>query len=685
MKKHRRRSMGRVLTAILMLAAMLVPSGVVNTYAAETDADTGITVDKTADGLDDNLETNVSLSFPGKEDELGSDIVFVLDKSAYSAQAEIMQQAKEFLSNVKQQADEKGISVKVGVVIFNRIGNVQLELSDISTSYDQILDALDTRLSSGTNMHAGLLAGEKMLDDDTAVPDSRKHLVLITDGATYLYCKDGNYTTAYTRSFGDPKQQDTSYGGADRQGGIWEYQSRDYNVSYDGTGNVPLYTAMQSPEALGDYLDIRRQHEAEYTQYDYVFETDSSGSINLANRTSCEPISADAVCNIDEAYIKCDDTFQEIASKYHTYVYFKNTGDFDGSVFLEYITRNTGGISPDFAELEKQVVNLIDKGSCVDDVIGSDFDFVDDASRISLQVGDTVLPAVSAGNGSYTFGDQMEDGNYPYVLTYTKAEDGTETLHLAVNTAVSASAPLKLTYAEKLVNVPDQPGDYTFNTNNNAVLHCVDSNGNAVADITFPVPAVTYTVAESTVQPVTIDPPAVQKVLTGDTPAETAVFTFDLTAKPEKSTLPDGMTALPMPESAGGGDTARAMVNGAGETEFGTITFQQPGTYVYEVTEENAGLNGYTYDGTVYTLTFNVTQDDDGNLSAICTSAKDGTAWADEKLVFTNQYEGQDETSGTVSSAKTGDTGMPALWTILMIGGGAVLLAAVFGRMRRRN
>ena len=41
--------------------------------------------------------------------------------------------------------------------------------------------------TGGSNMSAGLLAGEKMLDTDTDVDNSRKYLILVSDGLTYIW------------------------------------------------------------------------------------------------------------------------------------------------------------------------------------------------------------------------------------------------------------------------------------------------------------------------------------------------------------------------------------------------------------------------------------------------------------------------------------------------------------------
>ena len=196
--------------------------------AVETDQSAALEQNqKTATELDENLETKVTLSFPGKREAEPADVVFVLDKSGASAQMDIYHQAKEFLEQISQKAQADGLNIKVGVVLFNKMGNIQQPLTDVVTGYDSILAAMNSSVRSGTNMDAGLLAAKSILDADTAVKAENKHVILISDGATYLYCKNGDYTTPYTRSFGDPTKQTNpetgaAYKGTNGVGGIWE-------------------------------------------------------------------------------------------------------------------------------------------------------------------------------------------------------------------------------------------------------------------------------------------------------------------------------------------------------------------------------------------------------------------------------------------------------------------------------
>lgn len=469
-------------------------------------ATSGEKSNKTATPLDDQNETEITLTFPGKQDILGSDIVFVLDKSGASAEKDIFKQAKGFLEEIKKNAEEKEIPVNVGVVLFNYVGNIKQGLTDLATGYDDILKAMNSSVSMGTNMHAGLLAAQKMLQDDQTVLDKNKHVILISDGATYLYCNNGDYRKAYTRSFGNPKKQTNPKTGqpylygADRKGGIWEYQSREYNLrndwkkfDYDGT-NFVFSQAMTNPDKLGEYLKYYSQQDQNWAQYEYEY-TPSSAYFGMGRKTT--PIDINAPANIDIAFMKTDDTFQEMVNaKYDMKVYFKNAADFDGTNFLKYLARNSNGgkLDEDFTKLQKEIIDRIAKGSRVEDVVGKDFDFVDDPAKISLSVGGDMLQIEEIAKGKYGFG--KSDEGYRFVLTYK--DESEETLTLEINETIFPNKPVELKYHEKLVNVPTDPGEHIFETNERATLYPKDGNGKDGDRIDFPVPEVTKSIAGST-------------------------------------------------------------------------------------------------------------------------------------------------------------------------------------------
>ena len=462
---------------------------------------------KMATELDENLETKVTLSFPGKREAEPSDVVFVLDKSGASAQKDIYNQAKTFLEEINQKAQADGLNIKVGVVLFNKMGNVQLPLTDVATGYDDILNAMNSSLHSGTNMHAGLLAAKSILDADSAVKAENKHVILISDGATYLYCKDGDYTTPYTRSFGNPKEQTNPETGVaypngdNKMGGIWESHSREYNFKNDwkkfsdGSTNFIFSEAMKDPKKLGEYLayykDQYQNSEKNWAQYDYEY-TVLASAVGTSNPI---PLDVNAPCNIDVAFWSADDTFQAMVNAgYDMNVYFKNDADFDGQVFLQYLTRNSnnGQLDTDFADIKAKLVDKIAAGSTVEDFIGNNFDFVNDASKISLNVAGEDLAPEKIDETTYGFGKRA-DGTYRFTLKYAAGEN--EKLVFTLNEAAVPAKPVVLTYSEVLVNKPTEAGTHTLKVNESATLHPVDGNGMPGKACEFPVPEVTYTVA----------------------------------------------------------------------------------------------------------------------------------------------------------------------------------------------
>ena len=469
--------------------------------AGEVDPSTALEQNqKMATELDKNLETKVTLSFPGKREAEPSDVVFVLDKSGASAQMDIYKQAKEFLGQISQKAKDDGLDIKVGVVLFNKKGNIQQQLTDVVTGYDDILAAMNSSVRSGTNMDAGLLAAKSILDADTAVKAENKHVILISDGATYLYCKNGDYATPYTRSFGKVE------GGKNFMGGIWEWQSREYHTNnawkkFSDGSNFIFSQAMKSPEKLGEYLayyrDQYQNSDKNWVQYDYEYTAEAAD----AGTTNPIPIDVTAPCNIDVAFWSTDDTFQSmVKAGYDMNVYYKNAADFDGQVFLQYLTRNSnnGQLDTDFADIKAKLVDKIAAGSTVEDFIGADFDFINDPAKISLTANGEKLNPEKIDDTTYGFG-KKSDGTYRFTLKFQAGED--EKLILTLNEAASPSKPVVLEYSERLVNVPTEPGVHTLNVNESAVLHPIDGNGVSGDDYEFPVPTVEYTVPEPEQKP----------------------------------------------------------------------------------------------------------------------------------------------------------------------------------------
>lgn len=148
-QKH---SLPRRVLAILLMAAMLItmlPSAMLANGTNETTTDETetwqISKSKTATNLDENYQSDVTLSLPAAQEQLESDVVFVLDKST---SAELETQALSMLSDLNAQIRDTGAKVNVGVVIFNKVANSVLELTELNdNNMSAIEDAIKTDIS----------------------------------------------------------------------------------------------------------------------------------------------------------------------------------------------------------------------------------------------------------------------------------------------------------------------------------------------------------------------------------------------------------------------------------------------------------------------------------------------------------------------------------------------------------
>ena len=185
--------------------------------------------------------------------------------------------------------------------------------------------------------------------------------------------------------------------------------------------------------------------------------------------------------------------------------------------------------------------------------------------------------------------------------------------------------------------------------------------------------------------PVTHDPP-IRKVITGDQPSVASTFRFQL--KAVSTTVSELNGSMPMPEGSNG-QIKIASIEGAGETEFGNITFEKAGTYIYEMSEVNNGVEGYTYDTGVYTVKYVIAEDSTGKkLTCTRTITKNGQA-ADE-VVFTNVYTAPkqkttEKTGSSANAVKTGDDTPIMMWFLILIAAMAAAAGAWVVSRRRRK
>ena len=475
-----------------------------------------ISKSKTATNLDDNYESQVTLSLPAAQEPLASDIVFVVDKSTSSREAST-DGGLDMLSDLAYSLESTQATINVGIIVFDGTYHVMRELSpydaaDVAEKMSAPIPAEED--TSGTNMEAGLLAAKTMLEADDRVPDNRKHVILVSDGLTRLFTGPDGETVQII--FNELEADGTRYFG--------EYTTWCLSNGFsDGEYKIPGGT-----DWLTYYNNvIKPQVEADGDTYVMDFDGDSTKVGTAPDRYIPMEEVDDHAQAIDRAFYDAYQAYLDLSSTYHFYAFYTGNSEL-GSGFMSTLNH---GEDVDFGSIRDGIYYLLDAGSKVVDVIGYgtdnkgndyDFDFVNDISTLTLTVNGEELPAreldVTDGffTGShetacYVFGDLRPmslTSGYPFALHYyANGEDGQsdECFVWEINVPVSNFAPVELTYSVKLTNPQSADGTYghfdadgsehfdSLLTNLNATLYPVDSNGDQGMPEYFAKPTVSYT------------------------------------------------------------------------------------------------------------------------------------------------------------------------------------------------
>ena len=501
-----------------MLALVLVFSITPSVFAAEEPA-WDISHSKVATALNENNESTVTLSLPSAEENLNSDVVFVLDGSS-SADTAVVKDSLKLLEELKTATENSGAAVNVCVVKFKRQA-FKSDWYDLFNNFDDIKNAMKTEYSGGTNIHAGLLAGKEALDQHDGVSADRKHLILISDGSTYLYSKDGNWAsdTPFTRSY-YPKEP---YNGA--AGGFWDNGMHEPN-NYPEV-NVARPKTTSDVAAWQNYLnDVKARNETVNSEgktgddYDYHCNYDlnfNQGKPSADFKSQpCEPRTAN---NRDMAFYYANETWNAIKdSGYHAYSIATADGSAgagnadDSHCFMHYLN---GGASLDFDAIKKEIIYAVGAGSQVEDKMGSEFDLV--SGTFQLTVGGKALTCIQNGN-AYSFGDDVKSDRF--VIIYNEGDDS---FTWTINENVSNFEPVQLSYKVKLTNSSTTAGTYEVPTNEYARLTPKDSNGVVGQTVEFDIPKVIYTISKQSLSYDANGGTGTMKSITGDVGSKTVI------------------------------------------------------------------------------------------------------------------------------------------------------------------
>ena len=489
---------------VMLLALVLVLALPVTSFAA-TANEWDTSKSKTATNLNSSYISDITLSLPSAQETLKTDVVFVLDESSCSDPVKVA--VSSMLDTLYNRIKDTGATVKIGAVQFR--GEVtQLALTELSEDTKESITAFMGQRPEvgGSNMSAGLIAGKAMLDADTEVSADRKYLILVSDGITYIWDDE---TTAAQENYG------VNYSNSDTPDKPMLAGPDSWDVKH-GKKSVPDWSSWLTDTAA--LVDKTITEKASI----YVRNTDISGN-PFVSATDMDSYAS----SVDIALYKSYKVFQSIKATYsHTYVVMAGVEDeiaaFPfGPSFMSFLA---GGRTVDFDEIEKEIYYLLDKGSSVVDYMGYteeyNFNFVDEASKITLKVGGTEyivnqqpapLPEGETSHYYFINPNTQTDGdgiNPDFELIYVKG-NGAEEEHFTWNIKVPVSnfAPVQLTYSVELIDPKKAPGTYgqydadgskgytALYTNNRATLYPIDSNGNQGTSEAFNKPTVSYTIA----------------------------------------------------------------------------------------------------------------------------------------------------------------------------------------------
>ena len=469
---------------------------------------------------DGTYTSDVTLTLPSVEEAPVYDVVFVLDKST---SATLKDQAKEMLQKLQNQIAGTQTTIKVGVVIFDQKAKTT-KLIDLTTGYTELENAIQQTTSSGTNTHAGLLAGKALLDNDTDVAADHKYLIFVSDGITYMYNAE---PTAIALQGGDQTKTDGSDAFAGPDNWSTKYGSNDAPNNWK-TWLEGISTLIQTDEDI----------------YELPYAQTASG----LQKTKWLPYTEkmNHATAVDKALYLTNETYQSAKTAgYHCYAMeaegTAGTAFPWGPSFMNYLA---GGKEVSFEDIHNDIYYLLSEGSTVEDVIGYgtdnrgnayNFDFVNDISKLTLKVGTETLEATDLSldlsyddaNETARYGfapnrvqitTDTDQSNIPeqdpysdgYVLHYYQnGKDGKsdECFVWDINVPVSKFAPVSLTYQVKLTNAQTSSGTYgtydkngsqnkdSLYTNKSATLYPVDSDGVCGIPENFQKPTVSYTVS----------------------------------------------------------------------------------------------------------------------------------------------------------------------------------------------
>lgn len=483
---------------------------------------------KTVTNLDENYESEVTLSLPADSYKPSVDVVMVIDVSSSMKEVDIAEAKAAARTMCDELAAKENVDTNIGIVTFDKTSQ---NLTNGLVSIDEAKSAIDQiAASSDTNMMAGLMAGKAMLD---AGSGTDKYMVLMSDGIPIYWMENGEPVSKTLIRYA--------------QDGTTEISRAPAGTEPEGSATTDFASMMTMDEILSAI-----DWDTDSNEWKQI--SDTGEDINPACKYT----------NIQKAtYKTAQYLIDEIFGQYKLKMVAFGTDKYENNVvyqygenFCDWIGKQdgvsyykiakpgyggeTGQLEDAFKDIADEMIYVVDAGSKVIDVIGADTDsagndydfaFVNNLENLKLTVGGKELAKTDLTEdlgftdpnetARYGFGESRPEqmGGYPFVLHYyEKGEDGQsdECFVWDINVPVEIDNTVQLTYTVKLTNPQSEEGIYGqydadgsedydgLYTNNRATLYPVDSNGDEGVPENFAKPTVSYTVGKIKITPADI-------------------------------------------------------------------------------------------------------------------------------------------------------------------------------------
>lgn len=492
--------------------------------------------------------SDVTLSLPSASYRPSADVVFVLDDTSAGNQI-FAGAAGQLLENL---SEKENLDINLGIVNFDAVARDWLDATSggsysglISLQDENALNAVKTALNTkltyenegqtrkvgGTNIEWPLDMACEMLESGSG---TEKYVILFSDLYGYIYRGEMTLEGKTYQDVPVSKRKSGSEMGAlwygiknehfsevlkdakaaenwDKGDGFFRDSSWDsYWTIYQGVETLPTRLDTSLYDA-GDFSGFEKSTCLVYERLQKLAEIADVTVVNNENLNGDTQGKA--------ATIK-DEMLEALAGTI-TVIKTSNTPD----------AAETANV---FAQLQNRLVQLVDVGSKVVDVIGHgtdnkgntyNFDFVNGADSIQLTVAGEALDKMELTGSelyanctaAYGFGAQETDNGtfYRFVLRYyengaSASELGCgenvrrECFVLDINEAITKDAPVQLTYTVTLTDPQGASGSYgvydrfgengqsALYTNERATIYPVDSEQSAGLPEDFLKPTVSY-------------------------------------------------------------------------------------------------------------------------------------------------------------------------------------------------